>query len=439
MIVIVLIISSGVIFVFASSPSLSSTGNKVVSPGEILHVHGSGFIPDGSVTLTLDSGLPLSGVIHQRPGTFAGAGGFAGALGAAQFSFTPHARTPVSVSILGTFDVDITVLAQWSAGTHPIHAMESPGSRSAALSFTLVKKAELAVAPSSLNFATVAQGRKVYLPIFLGNTGQQRLNWSAIVGNTSWLSLPTAQGTIQPGMLRQVVYAAANATSLSEGSYTGTIRFISNGAQEQVSVSLQVTHSQPAQAAINLFPGSLEFGSLTTGQQATLQAAVSNLGSKTLNWRATTGSANWVALSQSSGTIKSGGLPQTIFITANTASLSAGSNTAQLQFTSNGGSISLAASLVVSAPQPGSPTSSPTTSNPPSITTSPNSLNGNSDCSYTQGYGWLCAVAVNNVSTAQGSLSWTSHASGLSNIGFYRLCPQSAVCPESRWSAQKVD
>lgn len=410
---LVLILSSGTILVFASSPALALSGSQVVSPGETLHMHGSGFIPGGAVRFTLDNNLPLIPVAQRAPGSTSRE--IALSTNYLELADSSQSGETVSVSVIGTFSANIPVTTQWQSGVHTIHATESLGSRSAALAIT-VRASGLGVSPSSLNFNKVAQGQKVFLPLLIGNTGQQRLNWTADAAGASWLSIPTTHGVVDPGNLRQIIYIEADTGNLSLGSYTANVRIISNDGQKQIPVSIQVVQQQN-QPVLNLFPSSLDFGTMSAGQQATLQVAVSNLGGQKLNWQVAATDASWLAFSQSSGTIKSGGLPQTVYVTVDTNSLTTGSYTAQLQFTSNGGNASMAATLAVSAAATPTPTS--TSSNPPSLTVTPTSLNSNTDCSYTGGEGWLCQVALENPSLTQGDLNWSASASGISGIQFY--------------------
>lgn len=416
---IVLIAGSGVILVFASSPALTLSGSQVVSSGEMLHLHGSGFIPGGIVHFTLDNNLSLAPVAQRVPeATPRHAGAATLAANAVEIATSlpsSASGTTVSVSVVGTFDANIPVTAQWQSGMHTIRATESLGSRSAAHAVT-VQASGLSVSPSALNFNKVAQGKKVFLPLLIGNTGQQRLNWSAELAGAAWLSVPTSHGVVDPGNLRQIIYIQADTSNLSLGSHAATLRITANGGQKQVAIGIQVVQQQN-QPALNLFPSSLDFGKVPAGQQATLQVAVSNLGGQALTWQVTTTNASWLTFSQSGGTVKSGGLPQTLYVTTNTASLTTGNYTAQLQFTSNGGNVSMTATLVVSTAT--TPTPSPSSSNPPTLAVTPTSLDSNTDCSYTQGYGWLCPITLENPSTTQGDLNWSASASGLSGILFY--------------------
>src|SRR5438067_2503905 len=60
-VVLVLVISGiGVVLLNPHAPSLSVSGSSIIPAGETLHVHGTGFLADGTVVLKLDNGLVLS-------------------------------------------------------------------------------------------------------------------------------------------------------------------------------------------------------------------------------------------------------------------------------------------------------------------------------------------------------------------------------------------
>ena len=93
---------------------------------------------------------------------------------------------------------------------------------------------------------------------------------------------------------------------------------------------------------------SLSFGSIVTGSKSTLQEVVSNTGGGQLTWSVATGGAAWLSVDTSSGSVFSGN-PETIHITVDATSLAAGSYTATLNFSSNGGSQPVTVTLVVTA------------------------------------------------------------------------------------------
>jgi len=60
-VLLVLVISGiGVVLLNPNAPALLVNGSSTIPAGETLHVHGTGFYPDGTVVLKLDNGLVLS-------------------------------------------------------------------------------------------------------------------------------------------------------------------------------------------------------------------------------------------------------------------------------------------------------------------------------------------------------------------------------------------
>src|SRR6266566_5052366 len=62
--VIVALTASGIIIALAVPPAVSLSGSSTVTAGGTLSVHGKGFFPGGSVTFTLNNGLPISLTNH---------------------------------------------------------------------------------------------------------------------------------------------------------------------------------------------------------------------------------------------------------------------------------------------------------------------------------------------------------------------------------------
>jgi hypothetical protein len=235
-----------------------------------VHLHGSAFIPGGHVKLTRDNNKSLF-----PPGQHTAQGGGGSALANATAVLAamqdPLFGPSITVSGLGTFDVDIPVDVSWPLGTHTIHATEDILSRGANLTFTVVSPpSTLSVTPSILSFGKLAKGDKALLSLLIGNTGKQKLSWVATVdaAGAKWLRVQSGVGAILPGGLQQVVYVAADTSSLNVGSYTTTLLVSSNLGQKQVSVKLEVIPSAPKQARIDVSPNVLDFGTQTAGTQA---------------------------------------------------------------------------------------------------------------------------------------------------------------------------
>ena len=141
----VAVATAGIIIAFASPAALSLSGSSSVSVGGTLQLHGKGFLPAGSITFTIDNGLPVTLMNHDsaRAITYRADSG-AGTANAMEILLDepPVAgRTTnihVSVSMVGTFDAAIPVNKNWVEGTHTLHATESFGGRTANLPFKIV-------------------------------------------------------------------------------------------------------------------------------------------------------------------------------------------------------------------------------------------------------------------------------------------------------------
>ncbi len=153
----------------------------------------------------------------------------------------------IHVSLSGTFEVAIAVSQNWPLGMHTIRAMESVSERSAEVRFTIVAlPGKLAVTPSSLDFGVLQQGSTTTQILTVSNMGQLPLNWTAKEypsmnrGSTTWFTLDTNAGTLQPGTF-QTIHVTADATRLAVRMYSGTLAISMGSESMQVGVSLVVT------------------------------------------------------------------------------------------------------------------------------------------------------------------------------------------------------
>jgi len=403
---IVVAATAGTVFVLANSPGLSFlNGSSSVAFGDTIHLHGKGFLPGGSVTLTLDNGVQVSPVAQ---GTSPTSPGSSLMLVAGQLR-----QAGVSVSVTGTFDAAIVVLPSWSSGKHAIHATESLGSRRADLQFTIRSTpARLVVSPSSLNFPQLQVGSKAVQSIEVGNSGQARLDWTAVTDGSPWLRLQEVTGAIDPDRSDQFIYVMADASQLKAGTYHATISIHSNGGDAQVPVDLNVVNSVKKQPQLTVTPQSLDFGQLSINQQMTRAISVGNLGQLPLNWQASARGTTWLTMDKSSGTVQPGALPQTIQLAVNTAGLAPGNHSATINITSNGGkaqvSITLAVIGTTPTPSPSltpspSPSPSPSPLPPPAWSVNPTTLDGGS-CGVTT----ACTVTLTEDANSTGSINWSA-------------------------------
>ncbi|HJT56376.1 MAG TPA: protein kinase, partial [Ktedonobacteraceae bacterium] len=372
--VLVLVFSGivGVSFILFH-PMLTFVGSNNVYPGGTLHLHGSGFFPGLNVSLKVDN-TALSYIGNDIADENWYAGSTQSTANSPLLNYEDAAGnallSPTMTNGGGSFDVYIWVNPSLAVGTHTISA--TAGIWGAQISFTILPKtAHLTVNTNVLDFGKVGMGVQPTLSIAIGNSGMLRLVWSADTSGTPWLKLQKNTGVIAPGGLQQTINVTADTRSLKEASYSGTLHISSNGGDALVQVKLQVgPHHNGAVLAVN--PGRLNFGSLMIGQQGTQIINIGNVGNQTLSWRAITDGSNWLSLTSSSGSVKAGALPQSIYAKANTSNLSPGNYGATITISSNGGKASVAVSLTtnIAAPTP-TPTPPPTRNPTPRPTATP--------------------------------------------------------------------
>ena len=416
---------SALFILFSPTPALSLSGSSHVLSGGLMHLHGSGFTPGGSVALSLDGSIALTAqqlgtTGPERYDTQADAASALGILAAHQLYLPAASNGTIHVRSDGTFDVVTVADSHWSLGSHTIHAVELASSHSAVLPITIVAgPAQLSVRPTSLDLGNLQIGTKVIVAVEVGNTGGQRLTWTADTKGTPGISVLTNTGTIAPGSLHQFIHVVVDTTHLKVGDYSTTLRISSNVGDAQVRIKLKVIPPLPRkQAKLVISRGSLVFGTWQVGNQVTLQMAVSNLGTQRLVWKVDAGIAHWLTLDRNAGTIEPGGLPQTIYVTADTSQLQARYYSALLHISSNGGNAQIGATIVVT-PQPKPPTPPRTNPIQPILKAYPARFNANTDCSYTHGQGWICPAILSSTRNAQRNLDWSAASSGLSGITFF--------------------
>src|SRR5579884_161562 len=422
--------------VFPPTLTLNSvlSGNAVVTSGGSLHVQGSRFVPLGAVDLTLDTVVPLARVgvdangkvlysIVRAPQVHAMLAHAKAARYALSLSHAEQAKNlgaSVAVGINGTFDATIAVGTDWPLGPHTVHARERLTGRETSLSFRVVaQKSLLHVSATTLDFGKLQVGNKATLPIVISNAGPETLTWTADVSKVPWLKLESSLGKIDAGGLEQVLNVTVDASHLVPRRYTAPLNITSSGGNALVNIVVEVVpNTGKPQAALRVTPSTLSFGTLGANQQATLLLGVANVGAKSLIWHASTGSANWLMLDISAGTIQAGGVPEPIHVTVDTTKLANGPYSGALQITSTGGNVNIPVTLSVagSTVAPGTPTPDSTPLPPPTVIVSPSGFNANTDCAYDPGQGWTCTATVSNLKSTQASLRWSATTLGINGV-----------------------
>jgi hypothetical protein len=158
---------------------------------------------------------------------------------------------------------------------------------------------------------------------------------------------------IQVGVSGSFDVTVAVSSSWSAGRHSiRAIESVSSVDVQSVGLTFQI---EPTAAKLVVAPLSLNFGQVRKGNKATQTVAVSNVGEQPLQWAANVGTASWLGLTTSSGTVQPGS-SQTIQLTANTAQLSPGHYTATLAITAGNQSqlvpVSLSVTTLQASPPP---------------------------------------------------------------------------------------
>ena len=230
----VVVATSGIAVVQAIPPALALSGSSTVRAGGTLLLHGKGFFPGGSVTFTLDNGLPVSLFNHgpTRATTYS-ADREASSANAMQMLLAEQsmpqivANATVSVSAVGTFDATIMVSTSWALGVHTIHATEGFGSRTADLSFKVIATPKLIVQQKNFTassrdcLAITGSGNLIrgWLCTVTLSTDSGDLSWSASSTNPSDQFTPS-KGVVHSNHPESVTIFIPNEPRCSNATFT---------------------------------------------------------------------------------------------------------------------------------------------------------------------------------------------------------------------------
>jgi hypothetical protein len=139
LIVVGLLIISAALAFTVLSPDLTLSGNTSIAPGGTLQVHGQHFLPNSSIALTLDGGIPVQ--FTTGASALAAKTRAVSVTGWQQdlvsLTLTPLAGPALHANGSGTFDITLIADPLWAPGPHTLHASESPAGRSATMTFTI--------------------------------------------------------------------------------------------------------------------------------------------------------------------------------------------------------------------------------------------------------------------------------------------------------------
>ncbi|HVU69112.1 MAG TPA: hypothetical protein VHD63_18420 [Ktedonobacteraceae bacterium] len=420
------------------APSLSLNGQSSTVPGGTITLHGQHFLPNSSITLTLDGGSPLYPIQAQRPGEphnsqFARLNS-AGLLLAAD---QQNSGDTISAQGDGTFSATLQISSTITPGTHTIHATEGVSHRSASLPFTIATASATPTAtPTPTEAAPTATPTATATPsptpttappppptlycatpgnlklgpiselstqttsggVTLCTSGTGTLTWRATwnQNQASWLHMAQTSGTVQaPNQIQTTI--SASAKNLTAGTYTANVTFIAleSNTTEAVNITLTVKAG-----CVSAAPQELRFSGVanTSDPAGSQTVSVTNCG-LTSNWSAAVSNGgSWLKLSSRSGTLKGGGSASVAVTASNlSAGLKAGTYQATITFSVGSHTATVSVTLVVQA----APTLSVT---PTSVDTLSESCTSNENGSST------CTVTLINNSSAS-ALTWSSSAS----------------------------
>ncbi|MFN2382851.1 MAG: hypothetical protein ABR559_01150 [Gemmatimonadota bacterium] len=247
--------------------------------------------------------------------------------------------TPTSGTLsAGESDVRLRVTRLGlAAGTHRGGARFVLGARS----FDVAVEADVAATPLAVLDPSVLTltPDDATATVLLSNPGAAPLTWT--LSGPSWVALSPAAGTVAGGATAQIAVTPQRG-ALPDGLHEAPLTLTSNGGAGTVALRVEVA----APARLHALPVPLDFGATETTRIVTLV----NEGGRPLNWLATA-SAAWLTRSPDSGTIAPHAT-QELTVTATRGTLAAGTHSAIVRLTSNGGAVTVPVTATVTATAP---------------------------------------------------------------------------------------
>jgi len=251
--------------------------------------------------------------------------------------------------------------------------------------------AAIQVIPAAFNLgpATVSDTFAV------ANAGEGVLIWN--VGPTpSWLSVsPTAGSTPVGGPT--TVTMTVDRSGLAPGTYNGNFMIGSNGGNRIISVTIEVA-AAPLPPTLQVTPASLDFGTSDISENLT----VANAGIGTVDWQLTE-TIPWLTTSAVQGS--TGGTPTTVIVTVDRTGLSPGIYSDNIEFTSNGGDVTVPVMMTVPGPTPLLSVSTTVLNFGTNLTvltfTIRNTGTGTLDWDISESIPWLAAAALSGTTTTE--------------------------------------
>ncbi len=256
--------------------SLQITPNEL-SFGATMNLRGEHFSPYAAVGFTRDNAVPLTDTSNAL--------------------FTQADR-------MGYFTDTIIVGNDWGTGSHVITAEDSLTHKVASFPVSISgqgivsRPPHLHLSVSTLDFGSGDHTKTLTL---LNSEGSE-ITWQGRPSE-SWLLITPREGSFTHDAPQQVTIAV-DRSQLQPGSHTAKVHFSSNGGDESLAVSTEVTSLQPEhEAVMQISPAVLSF-TATDGSNppSSQQIKISNSGGQTINW-STSSDVPWLTVSRPSITI----------------------------------------------------------------------------------------------------------------------------------------
>nr|BBH95242.1 hypothetical protein KTA_34410 [Thermogemmatispora argillosa] len=440
------------------------SGNTIVAPGSLLHVHGAHFLPGSTVALTLDQHLPLhfsSSIAPQQQPAHAAVVVVAEAFDPARLSWQALNGTSLQTRGDGTFDIALTIDPSWPLGRHVLEATEVLTSRSAKLAFTIVSAVPTPTAtssptptategtspqglptatatpsvtatpavppqstpasspgglscvnPSAVTFGPLSSGYRAQVSqtITLCASGRGAVGWTASWNQQQapWLSLSATSGLLAAPGAEQISISVSS-SALAAGRYSTEISFRDDAGHPALSLQVSLT---VVDACLSVSPTSLRFTSVSaTSDPAPQSLSIGNCGGLE-SWSAALQLETkqmWLSLSRTSGTLA---VHETTSITVSVSSvannLQAGSYQGKILLSSGQSLVTIPVTLTVE-PAPALVLDSPASG----------TLQAGRDCQEDSSQtSWLCKVVIGADSQNAAALTWSSDSNGIKGITF---------------------
>jgi hypothetical protein len=283
---------------------------RELSVGATMTMSGSHFSPLAIIGLTRDNSIPLADTAGDHT-----------------------TRTDAN----GSFTDTVIIGDDWGSGTHIIRAEDSLKHLSAAFPITVddngiaLRPPHLQLSIHTLDFGSGDQATNNTKTLTLLNSGSAQITWQANV-DQPWLELSPSQDTFTRDFPQRVT-VGVDRSKMEPGLHKAKINFTSNGGNESLAVSVQVTTlPQLHDAILQVSPAILALtaadGSSTTSSH---QITVSNSGGEAMVWQAST-NTSWLKFTPTTQIIAPHSLA-TIQVSAATGNLLPGTYTGSLTLT----------------------------------------------------------------------------------------------------------